>query len=284
MKTDYFTLFKGRTKEMHYVWMTVFGFGFIFFMTALGAALVFCFRKTIFAKWNAIFLGFASGIMFAASIWSLILPALEQITPKWGKFSCVPIVVGFLSGCLFLIVLDAFLAVIKRKNVEGGAKSEGKTFNAKKIFLAVTLHNIPEGLAVGFAFGAAQAMHTSAAYMTALLLSIGIGVQNFPEGTAISLPLSGEMSRRKAFLYGVFSGLPEPLFALLGYVLSANIIFLQPWLLSFSAGAMFFVIVDELLPSAKKESVGISGKNAYSGALAAAVGFVVMMTLDVMLG
>ena len=269
---------------MKYIWMTVFGFGFIFLMTALGSALVFCFRKKISAKWNAIFLGFASGVMLAATIWSLILPALEQITPKWGKFSCVSICVGFLSGCIFFILLEGIIARFKSKEGKSAKESSVTAQKKRKIFLAVTLHNIPEGLAVGFAFGAASAMNTPAAYMTALLLAIGIGVQNFPEGTAISLPLSGEMSPKKAFLYGALSGAPEPIFALLGYALSAKIDFLQPWLLSLSAGAMFFVVVDELLPSAKVESAEVGGHNVYVGALASAVGFALMMTLDVMLG
>lgn len=275
---------KEERKKMKYIWMTVFGFGFIFFMTALGAALVFCFRKKISAKWESVFFGFASGIMLSASVWSLLLPAFEQITPKWGKFSCLPISIGFLSGGAFLIILDAFIVLIrdkKAKNIDQQALIAGKN---RKIFLAVALHNIPEGLAVGFAFGVARAIYTPTAYMAALLLAIGIGVQNFPEGAAISLPLSASKSKKKAFLYGVLSGLPEPIFAMLGYVLSVRIIFLQPWLLAFSAGAMFFVVVDELLPSAKRESFGANGRGSYVATLAAVVGFVLMMALDITLG
>ncbi len=274
------TIFKGKTKAMKYFWMTVFGFGFIFAMTALGAALVFCFRKKISEKFTTIFFGFAAGIMLSASIWSLLLPAFEQITPKWGEFSFIPITVSFLSGCAFLIILDAIIGFIRDNQ---GKNADLKTVfdrQSQKMFLAVALHNIPEGLAVGFAFGAARIINTSAAYMTALMLSIGIGVQNFPEGAAISLPLSTSKSKTKAFLYGVFNGLPEPIFAIFGYILSAQIAFLQPWLLAFSAGTMFFVVVDELLPSQKNQDRGFSS----AGAIAAAIGFVLMMALDVSLG
>ena len=265
---------------MKYVWMTAFGFGFIFFMTALGAALVFCFRGKISEKWTTIFFGFASGIMLSASIWSLLLPAFEQITPKWGKFSFIPITVSFLFGCAFLIILDVIIAFIRDKKGKNADLKATFDRQNQKMFLAVALHNIPEGLAVGFAFGTARIINTPAAYMTALMLSIGIGVQNFPEGAAIALPLSASKSKAKAFLYGVLNGLPEPIFAIFGYILSSQIAFLQPWLLAFSAGTMFFVVVDELLPAQKKDI----SKRFSPGALAAAIGFVLMMVLDVALG
>jgi len=260
--------------------MTIFGFSFIFIMTALGSALVFCFRKEISQKWNAIFFGFASGIMLSAAIWSLLLPALEQITPKWGTFSFIPVIVSFLSGCSLLLFLDGIIAFIKVDKKQDNVAQQKNRVKRNKTFLAVTLHNIPEGLAVGFAFGVARAVGTPVAYTSALLLAIGIGVQNFPEGAAISLPLSASKSKAQAFFYGVFSGLPEPFFAVVGYFLSKQIVFLQPWLLAGSAGAMFFVVADELLPATRQ---GV-GADSSVGGVAAAIGFAVMMALDITLG
>ena len=271
---------KEERKIMSNVWLTVFGIWFVFLMTTLGAALVFCFFKTISAKWNVIFFGFASGIMLSASIWSLLLPAFEQITPKMGKFSFLMIGVGFLSGCVFLIILDRFILLIRGKEVKNEKKETPSEIKNRKLFLAVTLHNIPEGLAVGFAFGVARITNAPTAYMSALLLAVGIGVQNFPEGAAIALPLLSTKSKTQAFLYGVLSGLPEPIFAVLGYILSAGLVFLQPWLLAFSAGTMFFVVVDELLPSLKNEQ----RERSSLGAVAVTIGFVLMMSLDVALG
>lgn len=270
---------KETRKDMNYVWMTIFSFCFIFFMTALGAALVFCFRKKISAKGKVIFFGWASGIMLAAVIWSLLLPALEQITPEFGKFSIFPVTLSFLSGCALLIILDIIVALLRRQTTEKSNLKSAVDRKNQKLFLAVVLHNVPEGLAVGFSFGAARFLGTSTAYTSALLLSIGIGIQNFPEGAAISLPLAATKRKGQAFAFGVLSGLPEPIFALLGYLLSSQISFLQPWLLAFSAGAMFFVVVDELLPSTRQEQADSS---SFSG-VAAALGFVLMMILDVAL-
>ena len=265
---------------MNYLWMTIFGIVFIFFMTTLGAAIVFCFKKEIPSKLNIAFLGLASGIMLAASIWSLLLPALEQATPKWGNFALIPVLTGFLLGAALLLVLDKFAPVIRgdeKTNVASGAALK----SANKLFLAVSLHNIPEGLAVGFAFGAAHAVGTPAAYMSALTLAIGIGVQNFPEGAAVSLPLSAVLnSRKKAFLFGMGSGLPEPVFAVFGYFLAAYIRSLQPWLLAFSAGAMIFVVLAELIPQAK----GRQQDKFPLGACCAMLGFALMTVLDIALG
>ena len=261
---------------MRYIWMTVFGISFIFVATALGAAVVFCFRKQISEKWNAICFGFASGIMISAAIWSLLLPALEQIKAKMGKFSVFPVMVGFLSGCALLLILDGIILLIREKKGQGDTSIAQISPKYQKIFLAVALHNIPEGLAVGFAFGAASLAGNYAAYLSALTLSIGIGVQNFPEGAAISLPLSANKSKTIAFLYGVVSGLPEPFFAILGFFLSTKIVFLQPWLLSLSAGAMFFVVIDDLLPSMHENRL----KTSSIGTIAAMIGFVLMMALD----
>ena len=280
VKTGSLQYSKEKRKNMHHAFTTVFGFSFIFIMTTLGSALVFCFRKKISAKWNVIFFGFASGIMLSASIWSLLLPAFDQITPKLGKISFIPIAVSFLLGCAFLMILDGIILLIRGNEQENSVDKASLGIKNIKLFLAVTLHNVPEGLAVGFAFGAARVMNTPAAYMTALLLSVGIGVQNVPEGAAISLPLVSRKGKKKAFFYGVLSGLPEPIFALIGYILSTRIAFLQPWLLAFSAGAMFFVVVDELLPALKAEQT----QSSSIGSIAAAIGFALMMALDVALG
>ena len=166
VKTGSLQYSKEKRKNMHNAFTTVFGFVFIFLMTTLGSALVFCFRKEFSAKWNAIFFGFASGIMLSASIWSLLLPAFDQITPKWGEISFIPIGVGFLSGCAFLIVLDGIIRLIKGKTSENTAGLSAQEVKTRKLFLAVTLHNIPEGLAVGFAFGTARMLGTPAAYIT----------------------------------------------------------------------------------------------------------------------
>ena len=280
VKTGSLQYSKEKRKNMNNAFTTVFGFIFIFLMTTLGSALVFCFRKEFSARWNAIFFGFASGIMLSASIWSLLLPAFEQIAPKWGKISFIPISVSFLSGCVFLMILDGVILLIRGRECEKRTFSSALDVKTRKLFLAVTLHNIPEGLAVGFAFGAARMIHTPTAYTSALLLSIGIGVQNFPEGAALALPLLRIKNKSKAFFFGVLSGLPEPIFAVLGYLLSAQIVFLQPWLLALSAGTMFFVVVDELLPALKSEY----NESSSIGAVGAAVGFALMMALDVALG
>ena len=253
--------------------MTVFGIGFIFIMTALGAALVYCFSGKVSAKLHALFLGFTAGIMLAASVWSLLLPALEEGENGWGRYACIPVCVGFLLGSGFLTLLDKLLP----ENLWFGANVSVPQ-HIRRLFLSVTLHNIPEGLAVGFAFGAAFSLGSSGAYATALGLAIGIGIQNFPEGAAVALPMKVPLkSKNKAFLCGVASGVAEPLFAVLGYFLAAQLRFLQPWLLAFAAGAMVFVVAEDILPKAQSE-------NPTAGAWSVVVGFLVMMALDVIFG
>ena len=256
--------------------MTVFGIVFIFLMTSLGSALVFCFKKEIPQTLNAILLGAASGIMIAASIWSLLLPAIEQAGQEWGNFAFIPIGTGFILGGVLLVILDKlspFLGAKKRR----GRKIKGEPLSkASKLFLAVTLHNIPEGLAVGFAFGAAYAIGTTAAYVAALGLAIGMGIQNFPEGAAVSLPIKGETgSKTRAFFYGVASGVAEPIFAVIGFFLAAQLQYLQPWLLALSAGAMMFVVAEDLIPEANANG------SAAPAAWGLMLGFVIMMILDV---
>ena len=249
--------------------LTIFGICFIFLTTMLGAALVYCFKTQMPERLQAALFGFAAGVMTAASVWSLLLPALAQAEIAWGNLAFLPVTIGFLLGGALIVGFDRALNF--RKNQEGG--------RAKKLFLSVTLHNIPEGLAVGFAFGAAFSLATPAAYIAALGLAVGIGVQNLPEGAAVSLPMQTALkSKHKAFLYGALSAVVEPIFAVIGYFFAAYLQALQPWLLAFSAGAMIFVVSEELLPETKrvtKSSVGAWG---------VMLGFALMMILDVALG
>ena len=254
------------------------GIGFIFLMTALGSALVFFFKKEISPKVNTLFLGFASGIMVAASVWSLLIPALEDAAESWGSWSFVPAAAGFLLGGLFLVLLDKLVPhVHSGTNEEEGPRTSLK--KSTKLFLAVTIHNIPEGLAVGFAFGGALAGGESAGILAALGLALGIGIQNFPEGAAVSLPMKTVTgSSGKAFLYGLGSGTVEPLAAVIGLLLASALTSIMPWLLSFAAGAMIFVVVEDLIPDAKL------AEHPHLGTWGAMAGFALMMILDVALG
>jgi ZIP family zinc transporter len=259
------------------LWAAI-GTGFTFLMTSLGAALVFFFKKEATAGMQRVFLGFAAGVMIAASVWSLLIPAIEEAeaagTPGW-----IPAAGGFILGVAFLMGLDALLPHLH----PGAEKPEGIKSHMKRTSLlvfAVTLHNIPEGMAVGLSFAlAAQHQGDAALYTAAMALAIGIGIQNFPEGAAISLPLRQEgMSRRKAFLGGMLSGIVEPIFGILTVLVAGSIAPLMPWLLSFAAGAMIYVVVEELIPEAHL------GEHSHPGTLGVMVGFLVMMVLDVALG
>lgn len=260
-----------------YAWITVLGFFFIFLTTTLGAGFVYIFKKEPSKKWNCAVLGFASGVMLSASVWSLLLPAVEQSGENWGKFAFIPVVVGFFVGGAFLLFFDKILRFTAKKR--GTIQNEAQK-GALNLFFAVSLHNIPEGLAVGFAFGTARAIGTWSAYISALSVAIGIGLQNLPEGTAVALPLRSVLrSKNKAFLLGAVSGIVEPIFAFLGYFLARQISFLQPWLLAFSAGAMVFVTCNELIP------VAVDKEEQFpNGAMACMVGFAVMMALDLAFG
>lgn len=257
----------------------IFGVAFIFVMTTLGSAMIFFFKKNISAKFNKIFLGFAAGVMIAASVWSLLIPAIEQSsTQGWGSWSFLPAAIGFLAGGLFLLLID----VIVPHFHSGTHAEEGVHTHLKKttkLFLAVTIHNIPEGLAVGFAFGAALALNSHAGYLAALGLALGIGIQNFPEGAAVSLPMWEETkSKPKAFLLGFASGAVEPVAAIIGIILASQIAVVLPWFLAFAAGAMIYVVVEELVPEAHL------GEHSNFGTWGVMIGFVIMMILDVALG
>lgn len=254
--------------------MIIFGISFIFLMTTLGSSIVYFFKKDISYKLSSLILGFASGVMIAASIWSLLIPAIEA-SESYKAFKFIPAAVGFILGGLFLILIDRIVPHIHNgKNQEEGMKS--KLNKSTKLFLAVLIHNIPEGLAVGFAFGAASISANPTDFVAALGLAVGIGLQNLPEGAAISLPMRSETnSKHKGFLYGMGSGIVEPVAGIIGYFLASHIEVLQPWLLSFAAGAMIFVVSEDLIPDAKLE------EHPHLGTWGVMIGFVVMMILDV---
>lgn len=258
--------------------MIILGFLVIFLATTAGSAIVWFFKRDISDKVNTLFLGFASGIMVAASVWSLLVPSIEGAEQIYGSLRFLPAVIGFLLGGAFLVLIDKLVPHFhKGTNEEEGPRSSLK--KSTKMFLAVTIHNIPEGLAVGFAFGAAAAMGEYSAYVSALALAIGIAIQNFPEGAAVSLPMKTVTgSRGKAFLYGMGSGAVEPVFAVVGYFLAANLMAAQPWFLAFAAGAMIFVVVEDLIPDAHLS------EHPHFGTWGAMLGFAVMMVLDVALG
>ena len=225
-------------------------------------------------------MGFASGIMIAAGFLGLLIPAIEEANTSYGDLAVLPVIVGFLLGGVLLFVLDKVIPHIhiNTKEEEGGASNISKNL---KFFLAVTIHNIPEGLAVGFALGLAfnsDPSNMDINLLSALTLSIGMFIQNIPEGAAISVPMLKEgVSKPKAFLYGMFSGLVEPIFGLLGLVLASNIAMLLPWLLAFSAGAMIYVTVDELLPSMREHG------HYHLGIWSFMIGLTIMMVLELVL-
>lgn len=256
---------------------TVLGLLIPFLGTTLGAALVFFMRNKINPKIEKILLGFASGVMIAASIWSLIIPAIEM-SENYGKFSFVPAAVGFMLGILFLLGIDKLIPHLHVSAEE----PEGRPSKLKKttmMVFAVTIHNIPEGMAVGVVFAGALANNTMITMTGAIALAIGIAVQNFPEGAIISMPLKSEgMSKRKSFLMGFLSGVVEPIAAVITILLTRFISPVLPYLLSFAAGAMIYVVVEELVPESH------NGNHADLATIGLACGFIIMMVLDVALG
>lgn len=245
--------------------------------TTLGAAMVFFMRKEMNGKIQKGLLGFASGVMIAASVWSLLIPAIEM-SEEQGGIPWMPAAVGFLLGIGFLLLLDTLTPHLHLNE----DTPEGLPSNLKKttmLVLAVTLHNIPEGMAVGVTFAGILAGNTMISLAGAFALSIGIAIQNFPEGAIISMPLRSEgQSKGKAFLYGAASGAVEPIAALLTILLTRLVVPILPYLLAFAAGAMIYVVVEELIPESQ------TGKHTNIGTIGVAVGFVLMMVLDVALG
>lgn len=245
--------------------------------TTLGAAMVFLMKEQLNATLEKTLLGLAAGVMIAASVWSLLIPSIEMAEEQ-GKVAWIPAAVGFLLGMVFLLILDSIIPHLHMGSEDPeGVKSElSKT---TMLVLAVTLHNLPEGMAVGVAVAGALAENSSITMTAALALAVGIAIQNFPEGAIISMPLCATGgTKKRAFLYGFLSGIVEPIGALLTIALAHLILPLLPYLLSFAAGAMMYVVIEELIPEAQQ------GKHSNLGTIGAALGFVLMMILDVALG
>lgn len=253
------------------------GTGFTCLATILGAGMVFFFRKDISPAMQRVFLGFAAGVMIAASVWSLLIPAMDMAEAQ-GQNVYLPAGGGFILGGAFLMLLDRLMPHLH----PGSDEPEGLPAHLKRttmIVLAVTLHNIPEGMAVGLAFSVAAQDTSAGALAGAVALALGMGLQNFPEGAAISLPLRAQgVGKGKAFLCGAASGVVEPIFGLLTVLVASSIGGIMPWILSFAAGAMVYVVVEELIPEAHL------GEHSHAGTASVMIGFLVMMLLDVMLG
>jgi ZIP family zinc transporter len=251
---------------------------FTWSVTAIGAAMVFFFKEIRRSVLDAM-LGFAAGVMIAASFWSLLAPSIE-LAEAMGQVAWVPASIGFLTGGLFLFAVDRFMPHLHlgfpRSEAEGVATSWHRSV---LLVLAITLHNIPEGLAVGVAFGAVAASIPSADLAGAVALAVGIGLQNFPEGAAVSIPLRREgFSRWKSFVYGQASGIVEPIAGVIGAAAVLAMRPILPYALAFAAGAMIYVVVEELIPESQL------AKNTDLATLGCLVGFTVMMVLDVALG
>lgn len=256
------------------------GTGFTYLMTALGAGLVFLFKKIEKNLLN-LMLGFASGIMIAASFWSLLAPAIEQAEEN-GEIAWLVVSIGFGLGGLFLYLADKTLP---HMHFGPNHEKEGLPSHLKRTILlvfSITLHNIPEGLAVGVAFGAAvSAENPTGAMLSAISVAIGIGLQNFPEGAAVSIPLRQEgLSRTKAFMYGQASGVVEPIAGIIGAILVTRVTMLLPYALAFAAGAMIYVVVEELIPEAQQ---ALTSRRHFA-VFGVMLGFIIMMVLDVALG
>lgn len=248
-----------------------------FLGTTLGACCVFFMKKKLNIKIQKALTGFAAGVMVAASIWSLIIPAIEQ-SSHMGKMSFVPAFIGFWLGVLFLLILDSVIPHLHLNSDE----AEGPKTTLKKttmLVFAVTLHNIPEGMAVGVVYAGFLIGDNDITAMGALALSLGIAIQNFPEGAIISMPLKAEGTGRfRAFLYGTLSGIVEPIAALITILAAGFVVPLLPYLLAFAAGAMMYVVVEELIPEMSE------GRHSNVATMLFAAGFTIMMALDVALG
>ena len=253
------------------------GLSFTFLMTCLGGATVFLFRKKVPDGFQQVFLGFAAGVMIAASVWSLLIPAIEYAENQ-GMTGWIPAAIGFIMGVFFLFGLDK---LIPHLHPLTGVK-EGPATASKKstlLFFAITIHNVPEGMAVGLTFALAAQSGDPAMFTGAIALAIGIGIQNIPEGAAISLPMmQGGVSAGKSFGFACLSGAVEPAFGLLTVLLAVWIAPFMPWLLAFAAGAMIYVVVEELIPEAH------FGAHSHVGTLGVVGEFLLMMILDVSLG
>ncbi|MBP3285169.1 MAG: ZIP family metal transporter [Clostridia bacterium] len=248
-----------------------------FFGTLLGSAMVFLMKDKMDKKVEKILLGFAAGVMIAASVWSLIIPSIGMAEEQ-GVVGWVPASIGFLLGILFLLILDSVIPHVHLESEEAeGIKSKLK--KTTMMVFAVTLHNIPEGMAVGVTFAGALMGNVGITVAGAFALAVGIAIQNFPEGAIISMPLKSEgLSKSRAFLYGTLSGVVEPIGAIVTLLITEAITPILPYFLSFAAGAMMYVVVEELIPESQ------AGEHSNIGTIGVAIGFVIMMILDVALG
>ncbi len=253
------------------------GLAIPFIGTTLGSGMVFLMKNKINKKLEKVLLGFAAGVMIAASVWSLLIPSIDMAEAQ-NVTGWVPAAVGFMLGIIFLLILDSIIPHLHlHTDKPEGIKS--KLQKTTMMVLAVTLHNIPEGMAVGVVFAGAIAQNTGITMAGAIALAIGIAIQNFPEGAIISMPLKSEgMTKPKAFLYGTLSGIVEPIAAIITIALTNMVVPILPYFLSFAAGAMIYVVVEELIPEAQE------GEHSNIATIGVAIGFVIMMILDVALG
>ena len=248
-----------------------------FLGTTLGSAMVFFMKKQVNRKVERLLLGFAAGVMIAASIWSLIIPSMDMAEEQ-GELRWLPATIGFSLGIVFLLALDHIIPHLHlKKDKPEGIKAKLK--NSTMMVLAVTLHNIPEGMAAGVVLAGAMTQNSGITFAGTIALSIGIAIQNFPEGAIISMPLRGEgVSKPKAFLYGMLSGIVEPIGAIITILITSTVVPALPYILAFAAGAMIYVVVEELIPEAQE------GEHSDIGTIGFVIGFVLMMILDVALG
>ena len=262
--------------DFYYVKIAFYATLFTWFVTALGASMVFLFKK-VSNKIMSLMFGFGAGVMIAASFFSLILPVIE-LADEMNQISYLVIGLGVLFGGLLIFLIDVFIPHmhINKETPEGISSSWSRKI---LLVLAITLHNIPEGLAIGVAFGTIATGLEGASLASAWILAIGIGLQNFPEGMAVSVPLRSEgISRKKAFFYGQASGMVEPISAVIGAILVTFIKPILPFVLGFAAGAMIYVVAEELIPSGK------TSKKDKFGTIGVMIGFILMMVLDIALG
>ncbi|MCI5523818.1 MAG: ZIP family metal transporter [Spirochaetales bacterium] len=252
-----------------------------FLGTVLGSALVFFLKEKIPPKVEKSLLGFASGVMIAASVWSLLIPSIEicgSMGGFLGKFQWFAAALGFLLGVFFLLLIDSLMPHLHIHSDRPEGVRSGFSKTALMVF-AITLHNIPEGMSVGVTYAGVVAEGSAMKFTSALALSIGIALQNFPEGSIVSLPLLAEgKSKKKAFFLGALTGIVEPLFGFLTIIFSSVMIKFLPYLLSFAAGAMIYIVVEELIPESQE------GEHSNTGTIGMALGFALMMILDVALG
>ena len=246
--------------------------------TSLGAFTVFFMKDKINPKTEKILLGFAAGVMIAASVWSLLIPSIDLARQR-GKISWLPALIGFALGIVFLLLIDSIVPHLHLKSTKPEGFDRGLFSKTAMMLFAVTIHNIPEGMAIGVTCAGAIGENPRITLTSALALSVGIAIQNFPEGAIISMPLKGEgMGKGKAFFYGVLSGAVEPVGAIITLLLTSHVLPLLPYFLSFAAGAMMYVVIEELIPECQ------SGEHSNLGTIGAALGFALMMVLDVALG